>query len=231
MTPLHCAAVLGYDEIALYLVEHGADVNFSTAKRKYTPLHLAVLANKPEMIIELLTKTNADPMIDDGEGQSLLDMVYKYIPSYVESFQVLLENLSVHRLQTAGSGLAADGKNIARHYVGPEDDRKIAGVQDAAAIQAMYAEKEKGGLGEEEAGELGVQANPFISAKKQLNDVEESEIEIPEDATVDARIESVFGRKVGLAMLALNWKYKEMAVKVVSKTTEKTLNKTETSIN
>jgi hypothetical protein len=32
-------------------------------------------------------------------------------------------------------------------------------------------------------------------------------------------------------MLALNWKYKEMAVKVISKTTEKTLNKTENSIN
>jgi ankyrin repeat protein len=86
MTPLQCAAVLGYDEIALYLVEHNADVNFPSAKRKYTPLHLAVLANKPEMIIELLTKTNADPMVDDAEGQSLLDMVYKYIPSYVESF-------------------------------------------------------------------------------------------------------------------------------------------------
>jgi len=99
MTPLHCAAVLGYDEIALFLVNTAnADPNFQTAKRKLTAVQLAVLANKPEMIIELLTKTNADPMLEDGEGQSLLDMVYKYIPSYVESFQVLLENLSMHRL-------------------------------------------------------------------------------------------------------------------------------------
>jgi ankyrin repeat protein len=58
MTPLHCSSVLGYDEIALYLVEEGgADINFPTAKRRYTSLHLAVLANKPEMIIEILTKT------------------------------------------------------------------------------------------------------------------------------------------------------------------------------
>ena len=27
MTPLHLAATLGYDEIALYLIENGAEVN------------------------------------------------------------------------------------------------------------------------------------------------------------------------------------------------------------
>ena len=57
MTPLHVAAALGYDEMALYLVEHGADVNLQTNYRRYTALHMAVLSNKPEMLIELLTKT------------------------------------------------------------------------------------------------------------------------------------------------------------------------------
>jgi ankyrin repeat protein len=124
MSPLHVATVLGYDEIALYLIERaGADVDYPSGKRKYTPLHLAVLANKPEMIIELLTKTQADPMCEDWEGQSLLDMVYKYIPTYVESFQALLENLQMHRLKSAGTESA--GKNIARHYIHPDDDRKI----------------------------------------------------------------------------------------------------------
>ena len=47
---------------------------------------MAVLANKPEMLIELLTKTNADPMIEDKQGRKLLDMVYQYIPSYLDSF-------------------------------------------------------------------------------------------------------------------------------------------------
>jgi ankyrin repeat protein len=28
MTPLHVATVLGFDEIALYLIEKGADVDF-----------------------------------------------------------------------------------------------------------------------------------------------------------------------------------------------------------
>ena len=76
MTPLHLAAVLGYDEISLYLVEKGADVNLQSNYKKYNALHLAVLSNKPEMLIELLTKTQADPMLEDYQGRTLLDMVY-----------------------------------------------------------------------------------------------------------------------------------------------------------
>lgn len=76
MTPLHVATVLGFDEIALYLIEHGADVNLRSHSKGYTPLHLAVLSNKPEMLIELLTKTNANPLLEDSSGRKLLDMVY-----------------------------------------------------------------------------------------------------------------------------------------------------------
>lgn len=64
-----------------------------TLVKGYTSMHLAVLSNKPEILIELLTKSNADPMIEDEQGRTLLDMVYQYIPSYVETFQALLENL------------------------------------------------------------------------------------------------------------------------------------------
>lgn len=87
MTPLHVASVLGYDEIAMYLaLQCGADVNIRSKVKGYSALHFSVLSNKPEMIIELLTKTLVDPMIEDNSGMSLLDMVYKYIPSYVETF-------------------------------------------------------------------------------------------------------------------------------------------------
>jgi hypothetical protein len=61
--------------------------------------------------------------------------------------------------------------------------------------------------------------------------MDENDIQIPEDQKIDSRIESVFGRKIAIALLALDWKYKEMAMKVVSKQTEKALNKTENSIN
>jgi len=36
-----------------------------TLIKGYTSMHLAVLSNKPEILIELLTKSNADPMIED----------------------------------------------------------------------------------------------------------------------------------------------------------------------
>ena len=62
MTPLHVAATLGYDEIALTLIENGADVNIQSNYKSYSALHLAVLSNKPEMLIELLTKSQADPL-------------------------------------------------------------------------------------------------------------------------------------------------------------------------
>jgi ankyrin repeat protein len=57
MTPLHVALVLGNEEIMLYLVQKGANPNLQTKIKGYSCLHLAVLANKPEIIIELLTKT------------------------------------------------------------------------------------------------------------------------------------------------------------------------------
>lgn len=46
---------------------------------------------------------------------------------------------------------------------------------------------------------------------------------------MDMRIESVFGRKIALAMLSLNWKYKEMAIKVAYKQVEKSLAKQDTT--
>lgn len=75
MTPLHLAVVLGNDEVVHFLLSHQANVNLQTKIRGYTCLHLAVLANKPEMIIELLTKSEADPMMTDNNGRTLLDLV------------------------------------------------------------------------------------------------------------------------------------------------------------
>jgi len=56
-TPLHLAAILGHEHIIHYLIEKGANPNLLTNIKGYSCLHLAVLANKPEIIMELLTKT------------------------------------------------------------------------------------------------------------------------------------------------------------------------------
>jgi len=66
------------------------------------------------MVIELLTRTNSNPNLPDYSGNTLLDMVEKYIPSYLNSFTscnnyyltyeltvIVLENLQVERLKRA----------------------------------------------------------------------------------------------------------------------------------
>ena len=86
----------------------------------------------------------------------------------------------------------------------------------------MYAEAEQ-------LGDQGISANAQAeiggNAKSQLADVEESEIEVPEGMQIDMVIESIFGRKIALALISLNWKYKEMAIKVAHKQVEKSLAK------
>lgn len=73
---MQVASVLGYDEIVLYLAENGADVNLRSKIKGYGPTHMAVFANKPELLMELLTKTAANPMLEDHQGRTLLDLVY-----------------------------------------------------------------------------------------------------------------------------------------------------------
>jgi len=47
---------------------------------------LSVLANKPEMLIELLTRTNANPNLPDYSGQTFIEIVEKNIPDYLDHF-------------------------------------------------------------------------------------------------------------------------------------------------
>lgn len=98
-TPLHLASILGHDAILHYLLDRGANPNLQTPVKGYSCLHLAVLANKPEIIIELLTRSTASPHLPDYSGRTLIEMVEMFIPDYVESFNTLLENLHVERLK------------------------------------------------------------------------------------------------------------------------------------
>lgn len=120
-TPLQVALVLGYDDIALLLATKcNADVNLRTKRKGYTSLHLCALADRPEMIMDLLTKLDADPMIDDKDGRALLDMVYQYMPTFVEVFQSILEKMDCIRK------LDPSSQNDEQHLV-VEDNRKITG--------------------------------------------------------------------------------------------------------
>lgn len=69
----------------------------------------------------------------------------------------------------------------------------------------------------ERAGQT--QSNP----QKRFADMEESEIEVEEGRPFERDVEVVFGRKIALGLIAVNWKIKETALKIILKQTEKYL--------
>ena len=53
--------------------------------------------------------------------------------------------------------------------------------------------------------------------------MDDADIKIEPDSQIDPKIEEVFGKKVALAMNAIDWKFKEIGMKVIYKFTEKYL--------
>ena len=49
-------------------------------------------------------------------------------------------------------------------------------------------------------------------AKKNLNDVDENDIDVEDDGEMHPRIEVIYGRKITIALIAADWKYKEMGM-------------------
>ena len=56
-------------------------------------------------------------------------------------------------------------------------------------------------------------------------DIDDAEIETEEGRPYEKVVENVFGRKLALGLIALNWKHKETALKFIFKQTEKHLAK------
>lgn len=55
--------------------------------------------------------------------------------------------------------------------------------------------------------------------------MDEHDIDVEDDGEMHPRIEVIYGRKITIALIAADWKYKEMGVKYISKQTEKMLAK------
>ena len=67
-------------------------------------------------------------------------------------------------------------------------------------------------------GQLESNAVTIVNMKqKSLMDVDENDIDVEEDGEMHPRIEIIFGRKITIALIAADWKYKEMAAKYVQK--------------
>lgn len=59
--------------------------------------------------------------------------------------------------------------------------------------------------------------------------MEDAEIEVEESRQYERDIEVVFGRKIALGLIALNFKYKEIAMKIIIKHAEKLLSPSTTT--
>lgn len=74
--------------------------------------------------------------------------------------------------------------------------------------------------------------NTKANLSKKFMDMEDSELEVEEGRPYERDVEAVFGRKLALGLIALNWKNKETALKIIYKQTEKYLNKeTDSGLN
>jgi ankyrin repeat protein len=75
--------MMGHSEMFALLIEHQADLNLQTIPKKYSVLHLSMMAGRLDQAIEFI-KFGADPLLEDYQGNTLLDMVYKNNPDRVE---------------------------------------------------------------------------------------------------------------------------------------------------
>ena len=115
------------------------------------------------------------------------------------------------------------------HYYNPEDERAIQGA-NPDDIQDLYMKTLQGEAALKMQIDQAAQGNDEDSKaanKQKFAEIDEADIEIDVEGNqkINEQISKVFGRKVALALIAVNWKYKEMALKMIYKQTEKALQK------
>ena len=115
-SPLITAAVFGKTEIALALIEAGADVNYLNNEGS-TPLHTAAFFGRTE-IVEALLANGADLTIKNKAGSTALesvlapfDIVKPYYDYFVETFGPLGLELDYNQLKIERTDIAEILKN------------------------------------------------------------------------------------------------------------------------
>ena len=99
MTPLHCACIKGHTEVAMALMERGADID-ARDDSQMTPLHYACVEGLTEVAMALI-KRGADGRsvhFLDSSLKSLFERLWKFSPlmcalyeNDVSSFRALLD--------------------------------------------------------------------------------------------------------------------------------------------
>lgn len=62
-----------------------------------------------------------------------------------------------------------------------------------------------------------------MDEKKKFSELQDSEIEVELDSIIEQEVVDVFGQKIARALIAIDWKFKEHALKFIYKNSEKTL--------
>lgn len=132
-TPLCMAATEKQNKIAIFLVEHGADVNLADV-RGCTPLSWAAALNNP-VLLKVLIKAGADINVQDSDKRSTA-LILAARHNYKEIMRILLEqpNIVVRRWDAYG--------NKALDYAErAEDSESIRMLQDAEKAEAERKKK------------------------------------------------------------------------------------------
>ena len=88
-TPLHAAVGNGHVEVALFLLDHGADVNARDEDENVTPLYLAS-EHGDAMVVRSLLGRGANPNVEDGFGMTSL--LHASADGSLEVVRLLLEH-------------------------------------------------------------------------------------------------------------------------------------------
>lgn len=118
---------------------------------------------------------------------------------------------------------------VATHYYNPDDEREIKGFKDPVKDLEKQIEEQlliqDDHITEPEdmvSGQGEVRQTATITHKKFM-DMDDAEIEVEEEKTYERDIEIIFGRKIALGLIAVNFKFKELAMKSIVKHAEKLL--------
>ena len=154
---LHAAAAFGYNEVAVALIEGGADVN-QKDKEGQTPLHMAALFCYPK-IAQALLNNGADKSIKDNDGQTALEMV-EFPWSIVKGIYELLDGivfkpagkpLDHNRIQKTRPQVAAIIRKAAiNRNAGSAKARQLAGdgisLTNGDIIEGTVADVDQNGI-------------------------------------------------------------------------------------
>jgi len=87
----------------------------------------------------------------------------------------------------------------------------------------LYNKKAEGENEDANKEDAEAEGNDKKSFHKKFIEMDEADIKVEPENKTDETVENVFSKKMALALIAVDWKYKEIALKIMYKQAEKQL--------